>query len=336
MAGQGHFDQSPDDASVAAIVVAYNRVELLRRWLHTLAEQNRPVQEIIVVDNDSRDGTEGLMDQEFPEVTYIRMPENVGPGAAWAAGMEAAYQHGHDWFWVFGDDAFPESTALQRMLDYDDAWSDQIGLIDPVADCGSHKLYGVFWRGRAVHGFSPPSTESWFVDAVTFSGPLISRRVADSIGYPRSDFFFMFEEYEYCLRARQAGYRIVVLPEVTVNELNVGSQGTSPPWRGYYQSRNHLVMALERRSPLELFWWAVMQSKYCLGAMVHLDCKRQRVGLRFLGAWDGLRGRLGKTIDPDTVSRNGGSSNPTEDVLQQISEQPDQDITSDSLHRRQG
>lgn len=290
------------NGSVAAIVVTYNRSDMLRRWLQDLADQTRPVQEIIVVDNASEDGTEAVMLQEYPWVTYVRMSENVGPGGAWAAGMEVAYHHGHEWFWVFNDDSFPSATTLEQILGYDDQLTEGVGMLCPVADLGSYQICGIYWKGRAVYYHQNESAGPWLVDGVTFAGPLISRKVVDSIGYPRSDFFFMFEEYEYCLRAREAGYQIAVLPGATVRHLTAGSTGFSPPWRGYYQSRNHLVMVLERRSLTELFWWAVRQVKFCLGIILHLDSKRERVRLRLLGAWHGLTGRMGKTIDPATFS----------------------------------
>jgi GT2 family glycosyltransferase len=300
---------------VAAIVVTYNRVDLLRRWLQDLKEQTRPVQEIIVVDNASEDGTEAVMLQEYPWVTYVRMSENVGPGGAWAAGIAVAYHHGHEWFWVFNDDSFPPATALEQMLSYDEQLADRVGMLCPVSDLGSYKICGIYWKGRAINYPQNESAGPWFVDGVTFAGPLISRKVVDSIGYPRSDFFFMFEEYEYCLRARHAGYQIAILPNVTVTHLAAGSNGFSPPWRGYYQSRNHLAMALERRSARDLLWWAVVQGKYCAGAILHLDCKFQRVKLRLMGAWDGLRGHLGKTIDPATFSYRGSRAIKTSETV---------------------
>jgi GT2 family glycosyltransferase len=292
----------PTDSSVAAVVVTYNRLDLLRRWLQDLRGQTRPVQEVIVVDNASEDGTEAVILEEYPWVTYVRMSENVGPGGAWAAGMVVAYHHGHQWFWLFNDDSFPSSSALKQFLNHGVQEKDAVGILSPVSDIGQSSHCGIYWKGRVVNCRRSESAGPWFVDGVTFAGPLISRSVVDSVGYPRGDFFFMFEEYEYCLRARRAGYQIAVLPDITVTHLTAGSTGSSPPWRGYYQSRNHLALALEHHSAREVFWWAIVQSKYCAGAVLRLDCKFQRVTLRLKGAWDGLRGRLGKTIDPATFS----------------------------------
>jgi GT2 family glycosyltransferase len=289
--------------SVAAIVVTYNRVELLCRWIKALEFQTRPVQEIIIVDNASQDGTESVVLQEYPSVTYLRMVDNVGPGGAWAAGMQIAHDHGHDWFWMFGDDAFPEPSALEKLIDYTTILAEDVGIVCPVANANGQSLFGISWTGKVGYRFAPRSDMLQFVDAVTFAGPLISRSVADLIGYPRGDFFFMFEEYEYCLRARRVGFRIAVSPDITVNHVNAGSQSFSPPWRGYYQTRNQLVMALESRSSKEFFWWCVRQVKFAFGTILYLNAKRERLALRALGAWHGVRGRMGRTIDPSVHSR---------------------------------
>jgi GT2 family glycosyltransferase len=135
------------------------------------------------------------------------------------------------------------------------------------------------------------------------NGALVSREVLARVGYPRSDYFMMFEEWEFCLRVRNAGFRVLLLPMITIHDQKVGSAGTSPPWRGYYQTRNHLAMALKRRSAGELFWWAHRQVKFVVAAMMHLDSKRERTRLRLLGAWHALRERMGRTIDPVSLPK---------------------------------
>jgi hypothetical protein len=78
----------------------------------------------------------------------------------------------------------------------------------------------------------------------------------------------------------------------------MGSAGQSQPWRGYYQTRNQLAMALEHRSPREVGWWAVRLAKLCAGAVRLDDRPAERIRLRALGAWHGLRGIDGRVVDP--------------------------------------
>lgn len=85
---------------VAAVVVTYNRKELLRECLQALLNQTRPLDEIIVVDNASTDGTDQMIPEEFPQITHVRLPENIGGAGGFHEGMKLAYEKGHDWIWV--------------------------------------------------------------------------------------------------------------------------------------------------------------------------------------------------------------------------------------------
>jgi hypothetical protein len=57
-------------------------------------------------------------------------------------------------------------------------------------------------------------------------------------------------------------------------------------------------MAIDHRSPLEVAGWLYRQVKFIVAAAISLDRKGERIGLRLLGAWHGMRGRSGRTIEP--------------------------------------
>jgi GT2 family glycosyltransferase len=287
--------------SVAVVIVTFNRREILRELLSGVGHQTQPVNEIIVVDNASGDGTGAMVREHFPQVTYVLSEVNIGAAGGFSLGVQLAYEHGHGWVWLFNDDNRVEPTTLKRLL----ASATRLG--DGVITCPkihaiTHFCHGVLWRGRPIplrnrDSAEPLATEPLAVDMVTFNGALLPRSVIDAIGFPRADYFMMFEEWEYCLRAKAAGFKTVVLSDVCTTHLHA-SKGLAPPWQGYYQTRNHLAMALEHRSPRELFWWTVRQVKFAAAATLYLDYKWRRIGLRLLGAWHGIRGKTGMTIDP--------------------------------------
>lgn len=101
---------------IAAVVVTYNRRNLLQECLQALLSQTRPPDEIIVIDNASTDGTDQMFPQEFPQVTYVRLKENIGGAGGFHEGMKLAYEKGHDWIWVMDDDAIPMHDALQSLI----------------------------------------------------------------------------------------------------------------------------------------------------------------------------------------------------------------------------
>ena len=135
---------------------------------------------------------------------------------------------------------------------------------------------------------------------MTFKGALISMAMVPEIGVPVGDYFLMMEEYEYCLRAIRGGFRHYALPVPLLVPLEDEPPGRYPPWRGYYQVRNHLAMVMGRRSPGELLWFVIVQGKYMVGAVRGGERVGQRLRLRLLGGWHALRGVTGRTIDPAT------------------------------------
>ena len=112
----GAVNVKPFDRSVASITTAYNAAAALRQHIDALLRQERPLQEIIVVDNASSDETRSLLVAQYPQVTLLRMTENLGVGGALASGLAyAALEKKHDWIWMFDQDSVPAPDARAQI-----------------------------------------------------------------------------------------------------------------------------------------------------------------------------------------------------------------------------
>ena len=87
------------------------------------------------------------------------------------------------------------------------------------------------------------------IDGVSGCVMLIRREVFDAVGLLDEDYFFSFEDLDFCLRARRAGYATAIEPAATAYHEGSRSIGSDSPRRLYFAARNHLLMA-ERQSPL--------------------------------------------------------------------------------------
>jgi hypothetical protein len=105
-------------------------------------------------------------------------------------------------------------------------------------------------------------------------------------------------DYDCCLRAIRAGFDHYALPMPLLVPPEDEPPGRCQPWRGYYQVRRHLAMVLGRRSPGELPWYPIVQSKYLAGAVRGRERVGERLRLHLLGGWHALCGVTVKTIDP--------------------------------------
>jgi GT2 family glycosyltransferase len=109
----------------------------------------------------------------------------------------------------------------------------------------------------------------------------------------------MWWEWEYCLRLRDRGLRVLVVPQARALHETIGSApGRSPAWRGYYQSRNHLRFVLDRGNLADGVFWFAREAKLAAAGLLWGDQKTRRLRLRLAGAVDAIRGRMGRTIIP--------------------------------------
>lgn len=103
---------------------------------------------------------------------------------------------------------------------------------------------------------------------------------------------------------RRSGLKVFVNPSSLIDHLYAGrdesESGWYPPWRGHYQTRNHLHFLLrEDWSASGLWHWATKTAKHIGATVLYApDRKAQRVKLRLRGVADGLLRRMGKTVEP--------------------------------------
>lgn len=304
-------------SSIASVTVAYNGASVLQQHIEALLGQIRPLQEIIVVDNGSSDGTRALIAARYPQVTLLRLPENLGVGGGLAAGIAyAALEKRHDWVLTLDQDSVPNDDALETLLNGTESLRDVEGEVGIAAALPVHTETGVcypplIWRD----GFVKPSAELLqqpilFADLVITSGCMVRRDVVEKVGLPRADFFIDFVDFEYCLRVRSSGYKIAVIPRAELgHEIGnarkvwfLGRRRLWPgyaPWREYYYSRN-LVYAGWHLYPNGGTRRFVLRHLARHGGAVLLFSPKKLacLGKMVQGFWDGYRAKLGIRFRP--------------------------------------
>jgi GT2 family glycosyltransferase len=307
--------------SVASVTVAYNATQTLPRQIEALLRQTRKLQEIIVVDNASTDATGPMLAEQYPQVTVLKMAENIGAAGAWAGGLDyAALGKRHDWIWTFDDDSVPAADSLATLFGAIGSLNGmqvEIGMVAPMPVHQETKSYypPLFWRD----GFVKPSAEQmreplWFADLVIASGCLIRRQVVETIGLPRADFFMDFFDFEYSLRARSCGYKIAVVPDAELDHKIgdariVAFAGRSrlwtsyAPWREYYNSRNLAYAAWHLYPSHGTKRFVLRHLGRHAGAVVLFSPRKVACLTKMAqGFRDGYRAKLGIRFRPDAPS----------------------------------
>ncbi|MDE3913875.1 glycosyltransferase [Klebsiella pneumoniae] len=102
---------------VAAVVVTYNRVELLKRAIDALLAQSVELEYIVVVNNNSSDATKDYLDSnQNKKIMPIHLSTNTGGAGGFSAGISFAHGLGVDYIWIMDDDAIPDINALSELL----------------------------------------------------------------------------------------------------------------------------------------------------------------------------------------------------------------------------
>jgi glycosyltransferase involved in cell wall biosynthesis len=294
----------------ASFVTTFNRPERLRRTLEITLAQTPPPDRLLVIDNGDPGVAERVVaDFPDPRVAYHAMGENTGPAGAAAYGLERLAAEGFDWI-GWGDDDTPPKTAdaFERLL--------RLAAGGP-ADLGGVGAVGARFdwrRGELVRLADAELAGVIEVDAIGGGLQLILRREAvRTVGLPDRRLFFGFEDPEYCLRLRRAGYRLWVDGELMRSyrelagrmdlELRRSVRPANPPdrlWRRYYVTRNYIHMMRRTFGRPDL---ARREAAKALGRTVTAWGRGPRYGwefgkLQLRGVVDGYRGRLGRTVTP--------------------------------------
>ncbi len=232
----------PPDILVTAVVVNWNTRELLRQCIDSLQAAAASVNmQIVVVDNDSSDGSADMVAAEFPRVDLVRNPQNVGFGRGCNRGFEVA--RGRYLLLLNPDARLDQPHTLTRWVSVmeQDARIAASGAYVVDGD-GRHRLgdagfrptlrsmLGLYWfLARFSAERFPPyflharDGASVDVDWVSGAGMLVRRSCVEEAGGFDERVFLYGEDVEFCCRMRDHGYRIVHLPDIRVTHIEGSS-----------------------------------------------------------------------------------------------------------------
>ncbi len=304
-------------------VHTWNGAAIIRQTLDAILRQTAPLEEILIVDNASTDGTPELA---YPDiVTVVRHKFNLGTSGSVKTGIEYARAHGYDWIWVLDADSHPQPDALElliRMVQARDANDPRdIGIV-----CSSHNLVrlGQMLHGRVLTPGGPrlpqvhADRDTVDCDSVIWSGALINLAVVDRVGLPRAgthgsweDLSLDYGDIEYSYRIHRAGYRIMVHRRSLIDHpIGKGlhrrilghdfHSSNHSAYRRYLYFRNLVFFWLRlyhrRNWPMLLVWFGYRLSVTLTGIVLLEQERGTKLRACFSGILDGLRNRMDATF----------------------------------------
>ena len=205
---------SSPEINVAALVVTYNRKELLVECLAAVTAQEFAPSSVVVIDNASTDGTEGLFRDGgvlagTPGLHYFRMGENLGGAGGFKEGIRRCMEAGCDWVWLMDDDCIARPDTLAGLVSALPA-AERLGgapsflassvlgpegepMNVPVLDTRPTKNGYADW----YLGLSDSLVE---IECATFVSLLVNARAVERFGLPIASFFIWGDDTEYTTR----------------------------------------------------------------------------------------------------------------------------------------
>lgn len=294
--------QPAAEERVCAVVTTYRPAASLIENVRLIGVQ---VSLVIIVDDSGTDGDFSRLQSWFGgsrRVELIKQEANLGQAAALNRGLAAAFRKGYLWALALDDDSSVEPDIVRSLTGSWRAVSGDGG--KPVA------VMGISYRDSRT-GFAEPEP----ADGVRFlekrgvitSGSLISLDIYRQIGPFREEFFIDFVDYDFCLRARDKGYRIVKLSRFGMTH-SLGYQTrrrigwffvettNHAPLRRYYMYRNSMILAREQflRDPLFSLAVVFFSLKTVLLVLFFEKNRYYKIRMMWRGIIDAFSRRMGK------------------------------------------
>ena len=314
---------------VCVAIVTYNRKELLVELLESLSKQTYSVSAVMIVDNNSTDGTpeyvieKGIVSNvEYDsivynrwndtEIMYYRNSENAGGSGGFAKAFELIMDQPFECVWAMDDDVNPEHNCLEELMKYLD---DDAKVCVPCRGDENYVDYAIqgydletlryfHFQDCKRNRIDSRNIQTDYVEVqdMAFEGPLFSMDLVREIGIPDKGYFILFDDTDYARRACQkTKMRYVVGAKLHKKVFPPKVSSSAWGWKAYYKLRNSIYLEKKYAKNFrvkyirgflrvgDLFGRAVLRGRFL----------RARLILR--AYYDGLTGRMGRTYAPEEI-----------------------------------
>ena len=192
-----------NNKKVVAVVVTYNRKELLKECINALLDQEYKNLDVLVVDNASTDGTKEYIKTELKNkrIHYVNTGSNLGGAGGFNFGLKEAYKMGYDYYWIMDDDCISHKDSLTKLLEADKKLNGEYGFLSSK----------VLWKDDSICKMNIQKrnlikkVKDWdknfqSIIMATFVSFFIKKETVEEFGLPIKEFFIWSDDFEYSRR----------------------------------------------------------------------------------------------------------------------------------------
>lgn len=237
-----------EEPLVSYVICTFNSEEFIKDNLRSIKEQDYDNQEIIIVDNCSSDSTREIIEENFPEVKLIVMPNSdYGACETFNIGFETAKG---EYIAIMDDDVEIEEKWTKKLVNELEN-NQNVDILQP-------RLIERYNSKREFTKFEEKTNLEEFIGC----GVLLRSKVIEDIGYYKKDYFLYYNDIELGKRAVCNGYKIQTFPDVTTRHK--GNPSAKNHFRYFYETRNSLWFKWEYYRPKDAIIFTFRDMLYIL------------------------------------------------------------------------
>jgi GT2 family glycosyltransferase len=244
-----------NEPHVTFIILNWNQCDMTLDCLGSVNKLDYENFDVIVVDNGSNDGSAERIRQVYPNTVLIENQENLGYSEGNNVGIRHALQQNVEFVFLLNNDTYVDPTMLSKLIEVIQT-DPLIGITGPTMYYADppNMLWGgknwIDWRsGKVVREQMGEIIDMNFLNGqlpieVTYidsCAVLVRAQVFREVGLLDNRFFINFDDIDLCLRARNAGYKIMYVPSAWIWHRVSAAIGVGSPANTYYMTRNSLL-----------------------------------------------------------------------------------------------
>jgi len=222
---------------VSIIIVNYNTNTLIKQCIRSIYKHTKDIQfEIIVIDNASSDGSQLMIETEFPNVLLIESKENLGFGKANNLGVKQA---SGNFLFLLNSDTILIENSIKVLKEFLEKKNDPLvaavgcklldinrkphisygnfpSIYQELFEYGLSKIFSKYFKKRLSPSVIDSGTQIKEVDYIMGADMFFKKTIFDTIEGFDEDFFLYYEETEICFRLNKFGYKIIWNPETSI------------------------------------------------------------------------------------------------------------------------
>jgi len=236
---------------VLAIILNWKQPQATLECVAALKAMSYPQLEILIIDNGSGEDSKNYLQQNLSDTLTIFLPQNLGFARGCNVGLAFAAKNQFDYALLINNDAFPAPSMLHKLID---KVENDIALLSP-------KIYyeaepnRIWFAGGKQHPIllelrdtgrkefdNPKWQHSKDVDYLLGTCLLVNLDIISSIGFLDERFFMYYEDLDWSIRVRQAGYRLRLVSEAHLyHRVALSTGGLDSPTRRYYLAKSSFL-----------------------------------------------------------------------------------------------